>query len=49
MTEKEQMLQGEELVDIGEDRRMMTESIWEKRRFVIGVKWLWIEKYGREL
>ena len=48
MTEKEQMLQGE-LVDIDEDRRMMSERIWEKRRFVIGVKWLWIEKYGREL
>jgi hypothetical protein len=27
----------------------MSEWIWEKLRFRIGIKWLWIEKHGREL
>jgi hypothetical protein len=36
-------------VDRGEERRMMSERIWEKRRIRIAVKWLWIEKHGREL
>jgi hypothetical protein len=36
-------------VDRGEERRRMSKSFWEKRRFRIGVKWLWTEKHGREL
>jgi hypothetical protein len=36
-------------VDRGEDRRMMSERIWEKRRFKIGVRWLWIEKAWRRI
>jgi hypothetical protein len=27
----------------------MSEQIWEKLRFSIGVSWLWIENNGREV
>jgi len=37
------------LVDRGYDRRKKSEGTWEKLRFRIGVRWLWIEKHGRDL